>query len=1039
MSLVLAIEPDAQQAEAVRQIVRERIGAELVLVNSTYAAVAAMNRRVPDLILLGATISDKGQSTVIKHLRSLSQAADQQALVIPPLQHDEPVDDTRPGLRRKRQSPRNKHAEFADVIGGALERTRKARRGLALPRPRGEAEALDAVALDGAEPLTVESVGGAFDAAGSGVEADDPALARQDPTPEPTVTDAGDDGFVTIELESLVASSMASSDSGGDSTESPDTSRSAGPSAPPDADPVATSGVEARIHAAQIALIQADAEARLAHELERARAEAREEQAAQLGSLRDDADALRAALSTALSTAPPTVRPTELPTAVQEARAATEAELRDAFAAQLAAQLADARAEAEDTLADTVIRIRSEAEQTLETEVARARADVEASLRAELERARAAADEARLAEHNARLETVRRAADVALARADTEAAVAAELDRALEAAAQEHRLQTTRLQAEADALRDVAVREARAAADAEARDAAAAELARVRADAEHALTTTVHQIRSEAERTLVSELSRVRYENETAIKAVEDARRAAEAVAAQVLDREVARVRSEAEARLEAELHRARVDGDARLAEQDVTQSTKTRDAEIARAKAEARATADASAREAMTAELARVRAEADAVLAETVHRLRIEAAQAQAAELAQARAQTEQVTNQLRRTEAEADSRLRAVVERLENEAERARRSEQSEANRETERRLSEAIGKVRAEVEEAGARALTAEVARLAAETAAPRPHMGPRAVDLLGIRGQTALPSTPDVAETAAEPAWTAAHAVIPWPRVSRGTLSAAAALLLVVGGTLFVDVAAIVRSAGDASAAWLGREASQPSEATPPAAAPVAPRLGTLRVESTPGARVTLDGQDRGASPLTIADLRPGRHALVLRNESGTVRRSVMIRADEQTIAADQIISGFLTVFSRIRLDIYVAGQRIGTTEDGQLLVAAGRHTLTLVNERFNYKSTVVLEVQPGAATPHTVSLPNGTLRISTTPGAEVWIDGERLGTAPLGDLPVQIGTREVLVKSPALGERRQVVEVRHGESTDVTLPLERTESEPRDVD
>ena len=49
MGRVLAIEPEASKAEALRQIVRNDVGAEFVLVTSAYAAVVAINRQLPDL------------------------------------------------------------------------------------------------------------------------------------------------------------------------------------------------------------------------------------------------------------------------------------------------------------------------------------------------------------------------------------------------------------------------------------------------------------------------------------------------------------------------------------------------------------------------------------------------------------------------------------------------------------------------------------------------------------------------------------------------------------------------------------------------------------------------------------------------------------------------------------------------------------------------------------------------------------------------------------------------------------------------------
>jgi hypothetical protein len=51
---------------------------------------------------------------------------------------------------------------------------------------------------------------------------------------------------------------------------------------------------------------------------------------------------------------------------------------------------------------------------------------------------------------------------------------------------------------------------------------------------------------------------------------------------------------------------------------------------------------------------------------------------------------------------------------------------------------------------------------------------------------------------------------------------------------------------------------------------------------------------------------------------------------------------------------------------------------------------------------------------------------VWIEGERVGVAPMDAIPVQIGTREVVVKDAALGERTESVEVKYGETVELTI-------------
>src|SRR3982751_567109 len=57
MPIILAIEPDRRQAAHVSAIVRHRVGAELILADTTEAALDAIGSRVPDLGLVAALLS----------------------------------------------------------------------------------------------------------------------------------------------------------------------------------------------------------------------------------------------------------------------------------------------------------------------------------------------------------------------------------------------------------------------------------------------------------------------------------------------------------------------------------------------------------------------------------------------------------------------------------------------------------------------------------------------------------------------------------------------------------------------------------------------------------------------------------------------------------------------------------------------------------------------------------------------------------------------------------------------------------------------
>jgi hypothetical protein len=54
--------------------------------------------------------------------------------------------------------------------------------------------------------------------------------------------------------------------------------------------------------------------------------------------------------------------------------------------------------------------------------------------------------------------------------------------------------------------------------------------------------------------------------------------------------------------------------------------------------------------------------------------------------------------------------------------------------------------------------------------------------------------------------------------------------------------------------------------------------------------------------------------------------------------------------------------------------------------------------------------------NGTLSVNAQPWGEVWLDGRRIGETPIGNLPIPIGTHELVVRHPQFGERRRTVSV-----------------------
>jgi hypothetical protein len=83
--LVLAIEPDLRQAAIVKRIVREKVNADVAVVDSRDAALQAMRTTVPDVLLISALLSPRDEEELVAHLRTLDDADHLQTHTIPQL------------------------------------------------------------------------------------------------------------------------------------------------------------------------------------------------------------------------------------------------------------------------------------------------------------------------------------------------------------------------------------------------------------------------------------------------------------------------------------------------------------------------------------------------------------------------------------------------------------------------------------------------------------------------------------------------------------------------------------------------------------------------------------------------------------------------------------------------------------------------------------------------------------------------------------------------------------------------------------------
>jgi hypothetical protein len=216
---------------------------------------------------------------------------------------------------------------------------------------------------------------------------------------------------------------------------------------------------------------------------------------------------------------------------------------------------------------------------------------------------------------------------------------------------------------------------------------------------------------------------------------------------------------------------------------------------------------------------------------------------------------------------------------------------------------------------------------------------------------------------------------------------------------------------------------------------PASAPT----GGLHVQTEPShLPVFVDGSQHGVSPVAIDHLQPGEHEVSVRTSTGVVRRSVTIQPREtlSLIVSSAVpppdpaavSAGWISVTSPIGLQLREGGKVIGTSETDRLMLTAGDHDIEFANEALGFSVHRTVHVAAGKTAAPKLDLPNGVLSINAQPWAEVWIDGERVGETPIGNLAKRIGTHEVVFRHPDLGERRETVVIAVGKPARIGVDL-----------
>ena len=149
--------------------------------------------------------------------------------------------------------------------------------------------------------------------------------------------------------------------------------------------------------------------------------------------------------------------------------------------------------------------------------------------------------------------------------------------------------------------------------------------------------------------------------------------------------------------------------------------------------------------------------------------------------------------------------------------------------------------------------------------------------------------------------------------------------------------------------------------------------------------------------------------------MLDSARGSIRRSVSIDAGETARVEETIFAGWLAVLAPFEVTIREGGHVVPRDDRDQALLPSGPHDITLDNPALEFHEARHVDVRPGEVARVVVAAPRSRLTINATAPADVWLDDMPIGATPLVDIPVDIGTRELRLKSAA-AERRVTVTV-----------------------
>ena len=210
----------------------------------------------------------------------------------------------------------------------------------------------------------------------------------------------------------------------------------------------------------------------------------------------------------------------------------------------------------------------------------------------------------------------------------------------------------------------------------------------------------------------------------------------------------------------------------------------------------------------------------------------------------------------------------------------------------------------------------------------------------------------------------------------------------------------------------------------------------PAFGYINISSSPeqGAKVFVDGEYIGLSPIKTDKLKSGTHTVRVMKDMYKMKEQSFTVADGQTTNATLNMSANfvdVTVNADSQSDIYIdeeykgKGRWTGRLSDGEHIVEARK-----ANHRASSKA---VELVLGETKTITLEAPKpiyGSLEINSSPmNANIYIDGKHYGETPNYINEIIVGSHELKLTKQGCSEIKKTITIKEGETLSVNEKLQ----------